>query len=85
MKIQYIKRDRGGYWVSAGEDADNLPMIKVEPITGTRRVGETSCWVATHKKLKVIRDTRKEAVAALYAELADGKASQERDKCAPAT
>ena len=69
MKTQYIKRSAGGYWVSADEESKNLPMIKVEPITGTRKVGQVSCWVASYKKTRVIRDTRKEAVTALYAHL----------------
>lgn len=69
MKLHYIPRSAGGYWVSAGEKSENLPMIKVEPITGTRKVGQVSCWKASHKKHQVIRDTRKEAATALYAHL----------------
>lgn len=65
MNITYKKRTTGGYWAWDADNPDSA-VIKVEPITGTGKVGTVSQWVASSsikaQPRRVYSDTRQGAV-----------------------
>lgn len=69
MKLQFIKRTRGGYWAYPATDSLGYPGVAVWSSSGTGKVGTISHWTAKAKTVTVTAHTRQAAVMGVYRKL----------------